>query len=205
MNDCCSWDKLGHSLALIQLDVLFPSYSFPWSKSLTHLICLQQWIKSQLHHCIVFLVSCSNRDWCLCSDGRLVYDYSSSLEQGDTLQDTKHSSSSGARLWPTLCHCVRFFWSFVFYLQHSLSVSHPTLPRSTESRPRFHWPVSAFPLSHRRLVGSTHKERVANHRHPLINLGQWPRPWYLHRDGTSQSGVSAWEDFDPSTQWLWEV
>lgn len=37
-----------------------------------------------------------------------------------------------------------FFWSFVFYLQHC----HPTLPRSTESRPRFHWRAATLPLSH---------------------------------------------------------
>lgn len=112
-------------------------------------------------------------------------------------------------------HCAivpPFFLSFFFsgplcfYLQHSLFLlSHPTLPRSTESRPRFHWPVSTFPLSHRRLVGSAHKERAANHRRPLINLGQCPRLSYLHRDVASQSGVGTGEDFDPSTQWLREV
>lgn len=112
-------------------------------------------------------------------------------------------------------HCAivpRFFLFFslsgplCFYLQHSLFLlSHPTLPRSTESRPRFHWPVSTFPLSHRRLVGSAHKERAANHRRPLINLGQCPRLSYLHSDVASQSGVGTGEDFDPSTQWLREV
>lgn len=97
-----------------------------------------------------------------------------------------------------------FFWFFVC-LSAAFSRSHPTLPRSAESRPRFHWRVSTFTLSRRRLVGSPHKERAANDRTPHINLGQCPRPFYLHRDRASQSGISTGEDFDPSTQWLWEV
>ncbi len=98
-----------------------------------------------------------------------------------------------------------FFSGPLCFIYNILSFSHPTLPRSTESRPRFHWLVSTFPLSHRRLVGSAHKERVANHGQPLKNLDQCPRPSYLHRDGRSQSGVSTGEDSDPSIQWLWEV
>lgn len=129
-----------------------------------------------------------------------------------TTRHTMHASSSGARLWLDIVpSCPVSFFFFLsgplcFYLQHSLFLlSHPTLPRSTESRPRFHWPVSTFPLSHRRLVGSAHKERAANHRRPLINLGQCPRLSYLHSDVASQSGVGTGEDFDPSTQWLREV
>lgn len=163
------------------------------------------------------LVSCSCRDWRLCSDAphllcrNVVYDYSGSLQQ--QLQDTQCTPALLELVYgSTLCHCAPFLSFFFlsgplcFYLQHSLFLlSHPTLPRSTESRPRFHWPVSTFPLSHRRLVGSAHKERAANHRRPLINLGQCPRLSYLHSDVASQSGVGTGEDFDPSTQWLREV
>lgn len=92
------------------------------------------------------------------------------------------------------------FWSFVFYLQ--LSLWHPTLPRSTEGRPpfplaRLHFPSSPPP--------SAHKERAANPDFPLIKLHQWAEPFHLHGDGTRQSQVSEWSDFDPSTQWRWEV
>lgn len=134
----------------------------------------------------------------------MVYDYSSSLEQEKPYK-TQCPPAFLELVYGRHCAIVPVFSGPLCFIYNILSFSHPTLPRSTESRPRFHWLVSTFPLSHRRLVGSAHKERVANHGHPLMNLDQCPRPSYLHRDGTSQSGVSTGEDFDPSTQWLWEV
>lgn len=131
-----------------------------------------------------------------------VWEPSSSLQHWGPCKTQWPPAFLGARLWQTLCP---FFCSFVCFLFPPFSLPHPTLPRSTESRSCFHWRVFTFPLSHRRLVGSPHKERAANGRRPLRNLGQCPRPSYLHRDRTSQSGVRTGEDFDPSTQWLWKV
>lgn len=120
----------------------------------------------------------------------------------ETLQDTMLARFSGALLWPTLCHCAHFSGPLCFIYNVSLILHFPDPPRVG---PAFIGLSPLFSLNHRRLVGSAHKERVANHRPPLINLGQCPLASYLHSDETSQSGVSTGEDLDSTSQWLREV
>lgn len=160
------------------------------------------WIYSGLIHCsfLVSVFSCSYRTavtgYLLCKN--VVYDFSSSLQHGKPYK----TQCPPAFLELVYCAIVPVFLVLCVLFT---TISHPTLPRSTESRPRFHWVVSTFPFSYRCPGGSAHKERVANHRGTVINLSQCPRSSHLHRDGTSQSRVSTGEDFDPSIQWQWEV
>lgn len=175
---------------------------FSWNTSYIGLICLQRLIKSGFIYRIVTLASWSGLLpplwWTI--GARLLWFFTA----GDSLQDTKHGSSSGAEcLWPTLCHCGRVSGPLYFIYNTFSPILH--YPDPARVGPAFHWSVSTFPLSRRRLVGSAHKERAANPGPPLISLAQYPLLWHLHRDGTSQSGVSAWEDFDPSTQWRREL
>lgn len=106
-------------------------------------------------------------------------------------------------LWPRFYHsvCVCVFSSpcsfCIFYTRSFLSPPHPTIPTSTESRPASYWPVSAFPLSLRSLVGSAHKGRASNHGETPVNPLQCWRSLYLHGNQLSQWRVSSAQDFDP--------
>lgn len=142
----------------------------------------------------------------------VVYDYSGSLQQGKPYK-TQCTPAFLDLVYGRHCAIVTVFFFFLSLssaplcfiyniVSASLILHYPDPPRVG---PRSHWPASAFPLGRRRLVGSAHRQRVANRRAPLISPGQCPRPSHLHRDGASQSGVSTGEDFDPSTQWQWEV
>ena len=67
---------------------------------------------------------------------------------GKPCKTQKAARASGAPVWPDIVPlCPLFLLLCVFSVQHSEPLVSPTLPRSTESRPRFHWPVSTFPLS----------------------------------------------------------
>lgn len=135
-----------------------------------------------------------------------VSDYSRPLKHGDTLQDTMHTTFSGARLWADIVPLCPFFGSFVFlfttFFQHCLSSYITQIRRepTPHSLARLH-----FPSRPRHLVGSVHKERSANHSRPPRKLDQSTARSYLHTDAMSQSGVSAGENSQRSSQWLQEV
>lgn len=134
----------------------------------------------------------------------MVYDYSSPLQQegGGTLQDTMHTSFSGAVSMADivpLCPCF-----LLLCVLFTLILHYPDPPRAG--------PASIGPSPLSLLVGRSvwwdlRTERAAQPiRGPsVVNLGQCPRPSHLHGDRAGQSGVGAGEDFDPSTQWLREA
>lgn len=117
--------------------------------------------------------------------------------------ETRQLFWSYGRDFTTLCV---FFCSFcIFSTRSFLSPPHPTIPTSTESRPASYWPVSAFPLSLHRLVGSAHKGRASNHGEAPVNPLQCRPALYLHGDRLSQWRVGSAQDFDPSSQWQWKA
>lgn len=103
-----------------------------WNTSLTGLIPQQRSTKSELNHCIVLPLSWSNRVWCLCYDGCLVCNNSSSLEEG-TLCKTQSTAALLELVYSRYCAIVTVFSGplcFIYnILSRSLILHYPDPPR----------------------------------------------------------------------------
>lgn len=102
------------------------------NKSVTGLIPRQQSTKSELNHCIVLPLSWSNRVWCLRYDGCLLYNNSSSLEEG-ALYKTQSTAVLLELVYSRHCAIVAVFSGPLCFIYNILSLSlilhYPDPPR----------------------------------------------------------------------------